>query len=129
MGNYSTPGGQNADILRATINGESYGEPPTSEISELLIELNELLITNRPVLQYAKNVQYTSDASGNIVLANSIDNVVIVSVRVRGDATWTMGYNDLAGYYIHLMDYSGQVLPSTTVNLDIVYYSYDWTAA
>ena len=44
MGNYSTPGGQNADILRATINGESYGEPPTSEISELLIELNELII-------------------------------------------------------------------------------------
>ena len=44
MGNYSTPGGQNADILRATINGESYGEPPTSEISELLIALNELII-------------------------------------------------------------------------------------
>lgn len=44
MGNYSTPGGQNADILRATINGESYGEPPTSEISELLIELNQLII-------------------------------------------------------------------------------------
>lgn len=85
--------------------------------------------TNRPALQYAKNVQYTSDASGNIVLANSIDNVVIVSVRVRGNATWTMGYNPLAGYYIHLMDYTGQVLASTTVNLDIVYYSYDWTAA
>lgn len=45
MGNYSTPGGQNADILRATINGESYGEPPTSEISELLIELNQLIIS------------------------------------------------------------------------------------
>ncbi len=44
MGNFSTPGGQNADILRATINGESYGEPPTSEISELLIELNQLII-------------------------------------------------------------------------------------
>ena len=44
MGNFSTPGGQNADILRATINGESYGEPPTSEISELLIELNHLII-------------------------------------------------------------------------------------
>ena len=85
--------------------------------------------TDRPALQYAKNVQYTSDASGNIVLANSIDNVVIVSVRVRGNATWTMGYNPLAGYYIHLMDYTGQVLASTTVNLDIVYYSYDWTAA
>ena len=85
--------------------------------------------TNRPALLYAKNVQYTSDASGNIVLANSIDNVVIVSVRVRGNATWTMGYNPLAGYYIHLMDYTGQVLASTTVNLDIVYYSYDWTAA
>ena len=85
--------------------------------------------TDRPALQYAKNVQYTSDAAGNIVLANSIDNVVIVSVRVRGNATWIMGYNDLAGYYIHLMDYSGQVLPATTVNLDIVYYSYDWTAA
>lgn len=84
--------------------------------------------TDRPALQYAKNVQYTSDASGNIVFANSIDNVVIVSVRVRGNATWTMGYNPLAGYYIHLMDYTGQVLPSTTVNLDVVYYSYDWTA-
>ena len=45
MGNFSTPGGQNADILRATINGESYGEPPTSEISELLIELNQLIIS------------------------------------------------------------------------------------
>lgn len=44
MGNFSTPGGQNADILRATINGESYGEPPTSEISALLIELNQLII-------------------------------------------------------------------------------------
>lgn len=85
--------------------------------------------TDRPALQYAKNVQYTSDASGNIVFANSIDNVVIVSVRVRGNATWTMGYNPLAGYYIHLMDYTGQVLASTTVNLDVVYYSYDWTAA
>lgn len=45
MGNFSTPGGQNADILRATINGESYGEPPTSEISALLIELNQLIIS------------------------------------------------------------------------------------
>ena len=44
MGNFSTPGGQNADILRATINGESYDEPPTSEISALLIELNQLII-------------------------------------------------------------------------------------
>lgn len=44
MGNFSTPGGQNADILRATINGESYSEPPTSEISALLIELNQLII-------------------------------------------------------------------------------------
>lgn len=44
MGNFSTPGGQNADILRATINGESYGEPPSSEISALLIELNQLII-------------------------------------------------------------------------------------
>lgn len=85
--------------------------------------------TNRPVLQYAKNVQYTSDASGNIVFANSIDNVVIVSVRVRGNYTWCEGYSNTAGCYIHLMDPYGQILTNTTVRLDVIYYSYDWTAA
>lgn len=44
MPDYSTPGGQNVDILRATINGESYSEAPTSEISALLVQLNELII-------------------------------------------------------------------------------------
>ena len=44
MPNYSTPGGQNVDILRATINGETYDGEPTSEISALLVELNELII-------------------------------------------------------------------------------------
>lgn len=43
MGNYSTPGGQNADILRATINGDPYDGEPTSEISELLLELKEVI--------------------------------------------------------------------------------------
>ena len=85
--------------------------------------------TNRPALQYAKNVQYTSDAAGNIVFANSINNVVIVSVRVRGNYTWSEGYSDTAGCYIHLMDPYGQTLTNATVTLDIVYYSYDWTAA
>ena len=85
--------------------------------------------TNRPALQYAKNVQYTSDAAGNIVFANSIDNVVIVSVRVRGNYTWSEGYSDTSGCYIHLMDPYGQTLTNATVTLDIVYYSYDWTAA
>ena len=41
MGDYSKVGGQNADILRATINGQAYNEQPTSEISELLIELKD----------------------------------------------------------------------------------------
>ena len=85
--------------------------------------------TNRPVLQYAKNVQYTSDATGNIVFANSINNVVIVSVRVRGNYTWSEGYSDTSGCYIHLMDPYGQTLTNTTVNLDVIYYPYDWTAA
>lgn len=85
--------------------------------------------TNRPALQYAKNVQYTSDAAGNIVFANSINNVVIVSVRVRGNYTWSEGYSDTSGCYIHLMDPYGQTLTNATVTLDIVYYSYDWTAA
>lgn len=44
MPDYSTPGGQNVDILRATINGEIYNGEPTSEISALLVELNELII-------------------------------------------------------------------------------------
>ena len=44
MPDYSTPGGQNVDILRATINGETYEGEPTSEISALLVELNELII-------------------------------------------------------------------------------------
>ena len=44
MPDYSTPGGQNVDILRATINGKSYEWEPTSEISSLLVELNELII-------------------------------------------------------------------------------------
>lgn len=85
--------------------------------------------TNRPVLQYAKNVQYTSDAAGNIVFANSLNNVVIVSVRVRGNYTWSEGYSDSAGCYIHLMDPYGQTLTNATVYLDVIYYPYDWTAA
>lgn len=84
---------------------------------------------NRPPLLYSKNVQYTSDSAGNIVLHNSIDNVVIVSIRTSVNATWAMGYSPTAGYYIHLQDFNGDVLRNTTVNLDIVYYSYDWTAA
>ena len=35
--------GQNADILRAIIDGTEYGEPPTSEISELLLELKAVI--------------------------------------------------------------------------------------
>lgn len=84
---------------------------------------------NRPPLLYSKNVQYTSDSAGNIVLHNSIDNVVIVSIRTSVNATWAMGYSPTAGYYIHLQDFNGDTLRNTTVNLDIVYYSYDWTAA
>lgn len=83
---------------------------------------------NRPPFLYTKNVQYTSDASGNIVLANSIDNVVVVSVRTHINATWAMGYSPTAGYYLHLQDFNGNTLANTTVNLDIVYYAYDWTA-
>lgn len=83
---------------------------------------------NRPPLLYTKNVQYTSDSAGNIVLHNSIDNVVIVSIRTSINATWAMGYSPTAGCYIHLQDFNGNTLANTTVNLDIVYYSYDWTA-
>lgn len=83
---------------------------------------------NRPPFLYAKNVQYTSDTAGNIVLNNSIDNVVIVSIRTNVNVTWAMGYSPTAGYYIHLQDFNGNTLPNTTVNLDIVYYAYDWTA-
>lgn len=83
---------------------------------------------NRPPILYTKNVQYTSDSAGNIVLHNSIDNVVIVSIRTNINATWAMGYSPTAGCYIHLQDFNGNTLANTTVNLDIVYYSYDWTA-
>lgn len=44
MPDYSTPGGQNVDILRATINGEIYEGQPKSQISELLIQLNETIV-------------------------------------------------------------------------------------
>lgn len=83
---------------------------------------------NRPQLYYAKNVQATSDASANIILANSKDNVVIVGVRIRGNNTWSLGYSTTAGYYIHVQGYGGEALPNTTVYYDVIYYQYDWTA-
>ena len=101
MGNYSTPGGQNADILRATINGESYGEPPTSEISELLnasltqkqrVIENPSGVTADPlsVCNYIKGI--TSDAQSFkgvsfTVLANSL-NWYSGNIWGDGGHTW-----------------------------------------
>ena len=90
MGNFSTPGGQNADILRATINGESYGEPPTSEISALLIELNQLIIagggggggttnynglTNKPQINGVELKNNKSLAELGIVMGNGCNEL------------------------------------------------------
>lgn len=85
--------------------------------------------TYRPQILVAANVQGTSDASGNIVLANSLNNVIVFNVRVRGNYTWTLGYNSQGnlGYYLHLMDYEGQKLGNQTVNFDVIYCNYDWS--
>ena len=85
--------------------------------------------TNRPEVLIAQNVQGTSDAAGNIILSNSLDNVIVFNVRVRGNYTWSIGYNSEGniGYYIHLMNYEGQPLANTTVNYDIFYCPHDWT--
>lgn len=85
--------------------------------------------TNRPAVLIAQNVQGTSDASGNIILANSLNNVIVFNVRVRGNYTWTLGYNSEGniGYYIHLMDYTGEKLGNQTVTYDVIYCSHDWS--
>lgn len=85
--------------------------------------------TYRPQILVAANVQGTSDASGNIVLANSLNNVIVFNVRVRGNYTWTLGYNSQGnlGYYLHLMDYEGQKLGNQTVTFDVIYCNYDWS--
>ena len=83
---------------------------------------------SRPVLHYAKNIQGTSDGSGNILLSNSLDNVVVVNARIRGNNTWSLGYTTAGGYYLHVQGYNGESLPNTTVYYDIIYYQYDWTA-
>lgn len=85
--------------------------------------------TYRPQILVAANVQGTSDASGNIVLANSLNNVIVFNVRVRGNYTWTLGYNSQGnlGYYLHLMDYEGQKLGNQTVSFDVIYCNYDWS--
>lgn len=83
---------------------------------------------NRPVLHYSKNIQGTTDGSGNIILSDSLDNVVVVNARIRGNNTWSLGYTTSGGYYLHVQGYNGESLPNVTVNFDIIYYQYDWTA-
>lgn len=75
MSDYSTPGGQNADILNAIIDGTEYENAPTSEISALLLELKEAIeqggdvtlsqliedVTGYPLNDFASMSLYSKD--------------------------------------------------------------------
>ena len=91
-------------------------------------EINTSLSDKQPksillsALQLAKNENYTTDASGNIVFPSSINNNMVVAIRVQGgNYIANIGYNNQVGYFAQICDYQGTPVPNTNVTIDILF--------
>lgn len=65
MPDYSTPGGENVEILQSIIDGTKYDKEPTSEISALLIDLKGS-IDNKSIAGLA-DVEVTNPSEGQVL--------------------------------------------------------------
>lgn len=84
MENYSKPGGQNVDILNSIINKTEYSEEPRSQISELLLELKEVIESGGG----------TSAETAALLIDNAAKNLLLLTLdKIKeanegGGGTW-----------------------------------------
>jgi hypothetical protein len=73
-------------------------------------------------LNLSKNEVYTTDSYGNFILPNSLEENLILGVRVNGGNYMSiLGYNPSLGYYCQVLNVGRDPVTNTTVTVDVLY--------
>lgn len=87
-----------------------------------ILESGHDTITIPVTINVSKNEVYTTDSYGNFILPHSIQENLILGVRVKGgNYISLLGYNPSLGYYCQVLNVVRDPVTNTQVTVDVIY--------